>query len=52
MNDEWLNVAPDPADYAVSGIDIDGVNYPLGGQPPVAVSHGWGDLSFLADPPE
>lgn len=24
------------------GVDIDGVVYPLGGQPPVAVSQGWG----------
>jgi hypothetical protein len=29
------------------GVVIDGVVYPLEGQPPVAVSHGWGDLSWL-----
>lgn len=28
------------------GIMIDGAIYPLGGQPPLAVSHGWGDMSW------
>jgi hypothetical protein len=30
------------------GVVIDGVVYALDGQPPMAVSHGWGDLSWLA----
>jgi hypothetical protein len=30
-----------------SGIVIDGAVYPLEGQPPIAVSHGWGDLTWL-----
>jgi hypothetical protein len=30
-----------------TGIVVDGVVYPLAGQPPVAVSHGWGNLAFL-----
>jgi hypothetical protein len=30
-----------------SGVLIDGAIYALQGQPPVAVSHGWGNLSFL-----
>jgi hypothetical protein len=30
-----------------SGIIIDGAVYQLAGQPPVARSHGWGNLSFL-----
>jgi len=32
---------------APSGVVIDGAVYPLQGQPPVAVSQGWGNLSFL-----
>jgi hypothetical protein len=30
-----------------TGVVIDGVAFPLAGQPPVAVSRGWGNLSFL-----
>jgi hypothetical protein len=40
-------VDPQPDDYAPSGVMIDGVVYQLGGQPPLAVSHGWGNLSWL-----
>jgi hypothetical protein len=29
-----------------SGIVVDGVAYQLAGQPPIATSHGWGDLSW------
>jgi len=29
-----------------SGIMIDGVMYQLAGQPPAAVSHGWGDTAW------
>jgi hypothetical protein len=32
------------------GIEIDGVVSPLGGQPPVATTKGWGDLSWLYRP--
>ena len=38
-------VNPEPS--VPSGVVIDGAVYPLEGQPPIAVSHGWGDLSFL-----
>jgi hypothetical protein len=30
-----------------SGIVVDGVGYQLAGQPPVAQSHGWGDMGWL-----
>jgi hypothetical protein len=39
--DSWVPVVPEPDDYAVSGIDIDGARYGLEGQPDIAVSHGW-----------
>lgn len=29
-----------------SGVTIDGVVYPLDGQPPVAASRGWGDMNW------
>jgi hypothetical protein len=32
------------------GVVIDGVVTPLAGEPPVAVSHGWGDLTWLYRP--
>ena len=38
--------AGDQSEGGASGIKIDGVEYPLDGQPPVAVSHGWGNLSW------
>lgn len=40
-------VNPSPDDCAVSGVVIDGAVYGLQGQPPVAVSGGWGNLSFM-----
>jgi hypothetical protein len=33
-----------------SGVVIDGAVYPLAGQPPLAQSNGWGDMSWLASP--
>ena len=36
-----------PGPATATGVVVDGVLYPLAGQPPVAVSRGWGDLSFL-----
>jgi hypothetical protein len=33
-----------------AGIVIDGVVYPLAGEPPIAVTHGWGDLTWLYRP--
>lgn len=30
-----------------AGIVVDGAAYPLEGEPPPAVSKGWGDLGFL-----
>jgi hypothetical protein len=30
-----------------AGVVIDDTVYPLAGEPPVAQSHGWGDLSWL-----
>jgi hypothetical protein len=33
-----------------SGIVIQGVYYSLGGQPPTAVSHGWGNTSWAFAP--
>jgi hypothetical protein len=35
---------------APAGIVIDGAVYPLDGQPPVAASHGWGDMGWLWSP--
>jgi hypothetical protein len=35
---------------ASGGVVIDGVVYPLQGEPPIAVSHGWGDLTWLHRP--
>jgi hypothetical protein len=40
-------VVPQPEDYAPSGVLIDGAVYPLAGQPPVATSKGWGNMSWL-----
>ena len=34
-------------DHLPSGISVDGVVYPLAGQPPVARSHGWGYMGWL-----
>ena len=33
-----------------AGIVIDGVVTPLQGEPPIAVTHGWGDLTWLYRP--
>jgi hypothetical protein len=35
---------------AKGGVVIDGVVYPLAGEPPIAVTHGWGDLTWLYRP--
>jgi hypothetical protein len=35
-----------PEDCTPSGIIIDGAWYALGGQPPIAVSHGWGLIGW------
>jgi hypothetical protein len=35
---------------ASAGVVIDGVVTPLQGEPPVAVTHGWGDLTWLYRP--
>jgi hypothetical protein len=40
-------ICPENGDHIPSGIVVDGAVYPLEGQPPVARSHGWGDLSWL-----
>jgi hypothetical protein len=34
-------------DSSVAGVVIDGAVYPVAGEPPRAVSHGWGDMSWL-----
>lgn len=40
-----------PAWCPPMGEVIDGVVYPLDGQPPPAVPHSWGDLGWLYGPP-
>jgi hypothetical protein len=35
---------------SLAGVVIDGAIYPLQGEPPRAVSHGWGDLRWLYQP--
>ena len=49
MRDTFMGPEEHPAGGkpTPSGIVVDGVTHQLQGQPPVAVSHGWGDLSFL-----
>lgn len=37
---------PEGVQYLPSGIEIDGAVYPLAGQPPVAQTHGWGDMAW------
>jgi hypothetical protein len=32
---------------SLGGVVVDGAVYPLAGEPPRAVSHGWGDLSWM-----
>lgn len=39
-----------PSPKSAAGVVIDGDVYPLAGEPPVAVSHGWGDLTWLYRP--
>lgn len=39
-------LGPENGDGRTAGITIDGVVYPLDGQPPVVVSRGWGDMSW------
>jgi len=43
----WMSVVPDPDEHKTYGVDLDGAHYALEGQPPVAVSKGWGNLSFM-----
>jgi hypothetical protein len=43
-------VISEPEDYAPSGILIDGSVYTLAGQPVIAKSHGWGNMSWLFFP--
>jgi hypothetical protein len=40
-------VVPQSDDYGPSGVVIDGAVYALGGQPPLATSQGWGDMSWV-----
>ena len=40
-------MTPENAEHIPSGIVVDGAVYPLEGQPPVATTHGWGNLSWL-----
>jgi len=40
-------VCPEPQLHAANGITIDGVQYALQGQPKIATTKGWGNLSFL-----
>lgn len=40
-------VVVQPQDYSPSGVVIDGAVYVLAGQPPVATSKGWGNMSWL-----
>jgi hypothetical protein len=35
---------------SMAGVVIDGVPYPLQGEPPIAASHGWGDMSWWYRP--
>jgi len=41
---------PENGDHAPSGIIVDGAACALQGQPPTAVSHGWGDMSWARSP--
>ncbi len=34
-------------DSSPGGVVIDNAVYPLAGEPPVATSHGWGNMSWL-----
>jgi hypothetical protein len=36
--------------HTSAGLDVDGYIAPLDGEPPVAKSQGWGDLTFLYAP--
>jgi len=49
ISTQHIGLAPSD-DYAPSGVIIDGVNYRLGGQPPIATSKGWGSMSWLLFP--
>jgi hypothetical protein len=41
------HMGSEPYDGERDGITTDGVHHGLDGQPPVAKSRGWGDLSWL-----
>ncbi len=45
MNNGWYKIGL--SDGIPSGVIIDDAVYPLGGQPPVAKTKGWGNLSFM-----
>lgn len=36
-----------PRPSSTGGVVLDGAVYPLAGEPPVASSRGWGDMSWL-----
>lgn len=36
-----------PRESCAAGVIVDGVVTPLGGEPPVATSQGWGNLAWL-----
>jgi hypothetical protein len=42
-----LSTPMDPRPTSFAGVVIDNQVYPLAGEPPRAVSRGWGDLSWL-----
>ena len=44
-------VVPEVDDYMPSGALIDGAIYSLAGQPPMAKSHGWGNLAWMVQGP-
>src|SRR5712691_8665211 len=44
MSDDFMG--PERNGRSSSGIVVDGVAYQLAGQPPLAQSHGWGDLGW------
>jgi len=41
------SVCPEPQLFAANGVTIDGVQYKLAGQPPIATTKGWGNLAFM-----
>jgi hypothetical protein len=37
---------PAPRPKSAAGVVVDGAVYPLAGEPPIAQSRGWGDMSW------